>query len=182
MSSDVFEIQEIVPEVYRKKSRNSTLIIMGIFIVIGFICAMTFVSWWGEYTNNSLVLNLMGGLVGLVITALIVKTFFINKPWMFEAMYGVRLKRHLMMVTNRLRPIQEAAQAGDETAMKVLRFYHLGLTQMHKFDNNSSASLDLVAEKQALEKQLNAKKIDLHQTCLNPADLSSYRNQSAQED
>lgn len=182
MSSEVFEIKDILPEVYRKKSRNSTLIIMGIFIVIGFICAISFVSWWGEYSSSPMVLNFLGGLVGLVITGMIMKTFFIHKPWMAEALYGVLLKRHLMMVTNRLRPIQEAAEAGDETAQKILRFYHLGLTQMHKFDNNHTALLDMAAEKKALEDQLNANNIDLNQTALNPLDLKAYRNETRTED
>ncbi|BBP43519.1 DUF3087 family protein [Thiosulfativibrio zosterae] len=182
MSSENFKIQDISPEQYRKKSRNATLIIMGIFLVIGFAMAVSFVNWWGEYTHNQLVLNFMGALVGLAITAIIVKTFFIKQPWMAEAMYGVRLKRHLMMVTNKLRPVQEAAESGDENAMKIMRFYHLGLTQMHKFENNHTALLDMAAEKQTLENRLIEHQIDLNQIELNPEILEPYQYSDKQSD
>ena len=182
MPSESFKIQDISPEQYRKKSRNATLIIMGIFLVIGFTMAVSFVNWWGEYSQNHLVLNFMGGLVGLAITALIVKTFFIQQPWMAEAMYGVRLKRHLMMVTNKLRPIQEASEQGDDNAMKILRFYHLGLTQMHKFENNHTALLDMAAEKQMLENRLNERQIDLNQIEFNPEMVEPYQHSDKQAD
>ena len=38
-----------------------------------------------------------------------------------------------------MHQVTAAVQNDDPTAMKVLRFYHLGLLQMHELDGNSSA-------------------------------------------
>jgi hypothetical protein len=172
----MFCIEEINPEQYRTKSRNATLVMMAIFIVIGFIGASTSVHYLSEYNSNKIVLNLIGAFAGLLITAWIVYKFLADKPFMYESMYGVRLKRHLMYVSNKLRPIQEAAENGDCNAMKCLRFYHLGLTQMNTFDNNSSANIDLKKEKDALVEKMQALNLDLNQTCLDPEWTESYSN------
>lgn len=169
-----FELQAMEPSVYRARTRRSTLIIMAMFIVIGFIFAERFVAWFGDYSNNLIVLNFIGAFVGLVLTGFIVKWFFKDKPWMAEAMYGWRLKRNLMHITNRLRAVQEAVARGDAEAMKILRFYHLGLEQMHRLEDNSHALIELSVEKRALEKQLEALQISLEQTRFNPACLESY--------
>jgi hypothetical protein len=170
----LFELQTIDPKVYRAKTRRSTLIIMAMFVVIGFIFADRFVAWFGEYSNNLIVLNFIGAFFGLVLTGFFVKWFFKDKPWMAEAMYGWRLKRNLMHVTNRLRAVQEAVERGDVEAMKILRFYHLGLEQMHRLEDNSHALIELSAEKRALEKQLEASQVDLQQTCFDPQWLEPY--------
>ena len=176
-----FQIENIEPAIYRKKSRNATLIMMAIFIVIGFICAQISVEMLGEYNNNKIVLSFMGAFVGLAITAWITKTFLANKPVMYEAMYGFRLKRNLMHVSNKLRPIKEAAEAGDTNAMRCLRFYHLGLSQMHKFDQNSVAQLDLKVEMEALERKMSELELELNQTTFDPAWVEDYAN-DAQDD
>lgn len=171
----MFNIEPIDPKVYRTKSRNATLIMMAIFIVIGFIFASLSVHYLGPYNNNHLVLNFLGAFVGLLITAFIVKSFLADKPFMHEAMYGFRLKRNLMYVTNRLRHIQESAANGDQQAMKILRFYHLGLTQMHKFDQNSSALLDIQVEKDELEKKMSELGLELNQTEFDPEWTKDYK-------
>ncbi len=174
----MFEIEEMEPEVYRRQTRKSTLIIMAIFIVIGLVMATSFVEWFGEYSNNHLVLNFIGAFVGLVITGFVVKWFFVNSPWMREAMYGWRLKRSLMHVTNRLRPLKEAAENGDVEAMKILRFYHLGLEQMHRLEDNSHALIDLLAEKRELEEKMKALDLDLNQTRFDPGWVEPYPNET----
>lgn len=171
----MFTLQEIDPQVYRTKTRNVTLLMMAIFIVIGFGTATTAVEYLGDYSNNHLVLNFMGAFVGLLITAWIMKTFFANKPMMQEALYGWRLKRHLMYVTNRLATIQSAANNGDTQAMKILRFYHLGLTQMHKLEQNSSALIDMTVEKETLEKQMSELGLELNQIEFDPEWTKAYK-------
>ncbi|WP_040725153.1 DUF3087 family protein [Thiomicrorhabdus sp. Kp2] len=159
----MFKIEDIDPIHYRKQTRKATLIVMGIFIVIGFITATLAVKWFGEYSSNHLVLNFMGAFVGLLITAAIVKAYLADQAWMKEAIYAWRLKRNLMYISNTLANIKEAVESGDEQAMKILRFYHLGLEQMHKLEDNNHALIDILAEKNALETTLNEKGIDLNQ-------------------
>jgi len=159
----MFKIEEIDPVFYRKQTRKATLIIMGIFIVIGFITAQLTVHWLGDYSNNHIVLNFMGAFVGLLITAAIVKAYFANKAWMKEAIYAWKLKRNLMYISNVMRHLQKAIENNDEQAMKILRFYHLGTEQMHKLEDNNHALIDLRAEMKELETKMMEKNLDLNQ-------------------
>ncbi|MDG6778403.1 DUF3087 family protein [Thiomicrorhabdus sp. zzn3] len=174
----MFELQEIDPQHYRKQTRKSTMIIMAMFMVVGLATARLFVHWLGDYSNNLIVLNFMGAFAGLVLTGFIVKWFFKDQPWMKEAMYAWRLKRSLMHITNKLRPIQEAVEAGDEEAMKILRFYHLGLAQMHRLEENSTALIDLQAEKHALETRLREHGIALEQRRFDPQWVERFSHAS----
>ncbi len=70
---------------------------------------------------------------------------FWSQPWMAAAVYGWQLKRSLMRVTNVMHRLKAAVQTRDPAAMKLLRFYHLGLNQMHLLDGNTS-SLDQMAD------------------------------------
>ena len=63
-----------------------------------------------------------------------------------------------------------------ETALKVLRFYHLGLTQMHELDANSSAQAQLVGEIDAHKAKMHAMGIDTEQTRLDPAWLETLKS------
>lgn len=172
----MFKIEDIDPVYYRKKTRNATLSIMAMFIVIGFITASLAVKFLGDFSSNKLVLNFMGAFVGLLITAWVVKTFFSQKEWMKEAMYAWRLKRHLMSITNVLNPVQKAVENGDEQAMKTLRFYHLGLEQMHRLEDNNQALIDIIAEKRQLEETLIARNIDLNQYEFDLNSVKEYKN------
>lgn len=173
----MFKIEEIDPIYYRKQTRKATLIIMAIFIVIGFITATLAVRWFGEYSSNHLVLNFMGAFVGLLITAAIVKAYFSEKDWMKEAIYAWRLKRNLMYVSNTLANIKEAVDNNDTQAMKILRFYHLGLEQMHKLEDNNQALIDVVAEKRELEVKLLENDIDLNQYEFDFTWTDAYKNE-----
>jgi len=171
----MFKIEEVDPKYYRSQTRNATLIVMAIFIVIGLILANLFPMWLGAYFESTLMLNFVGAFVGLMITAFITKWFFADKAWMHEAMYGWRLKRSLMHVTNRQRHILEAVEKGDQQAMKILRFYHLGLEQMHQLEDNSTSLLDIVVEKRELEKKMNALGMDLNQVTFDETWIEPYK-------
>ncbi|MFN3359188.1 MAG: DUF3087 family protein, partial [Pseudomonas sp.] len=87
-----------------------------------------------------------------------------------------QLKHSLMSVTNVMHKVTERVQAGDPTAMKVLRFYHLGLTQMHALDANSSAQAQLVGEVQAHADNMQRLGIETEQTRLDPTWLDALKS------
>ncbi|BCN93304.1 hypothetical protein THMIRHAM_10890 [Thiomicrorhabdus immobilis] len=173
----MFKIEEIDPIYYRKQTRKATLIVMAIFIVIGFFTATMAVDLFGEYSSNHLVLNFMGAFVGLLITAGIVKVFFADKEWMKEGIYAWRLKRNLMYISNVLNNVKQAVEDGDQQAMKILRFYHLGLEQMHRLEDNNQALIDVVAEKRELEDKMQALELELNQVEFDFAWSDAYKNQ-----
>jgi len=172
----MFKIEEIDPIYYRKQTRKATLIVMTIFIVIGFGTATLAVEQFGEYSSNHLVLNFMGAFVGLLITAAIVKVFFADKAWMKEGIYAWRLKRNLMYISNVLINIEEAIENGDEQAMKILRFYYLGLEQMHRLEDNNQALIDVVADKKKLAAKMEALNVDLNQFEFDFTWTEEYKN------
>ena len=92
---------------------------------------------------------------------------------MAEAMYGWKLKRSLMHITNAMRQLQEKVAAGDVEAMKLLRFYHLGVTQMYTLEQNTSGLIDLKAEKEQLEAQMLELGLDTEQTTFDLAKLKA---------
>lgn len=170
----MFVLEEIDPKQYREKTRNSTLIIMAIFLVIGMLFATASVKLLSPYNSNPWVLNFLGAFVGLIVTFFIVKLFFINKPWMREAMYGWRLKRSLMRITNVMEKLRKDVEINDHKAMKTMRFYHLGLEQMHRLEDNHHALIDLLAEKKTLEEKMTAAGLDLNQTSFSPEQVERY--------
>lgn len=172
----MFKIEEIDPEHYRKQTRKSTMIIIGIFIVIGFSTARLAVVYFGDYSNNHIVLNFLGAFVGLLITFWIVNAFFKDADWMKEAMYSWRLKRHLMYIYNAMNRLEEAAVQGDIKAIKILRFYQLGTEQMYIMDNNSHELMELRSQMQELESKMKAKGIEVNQTEFDMESVDSYRN------
>jgi hypothetical protein len=100
---------------------------------------------------------------------------FWTQGWLAPAVYGWQLKRSLMSVTNVMHKVIERVQANDPAAIKVLRFYHLGLTQMHELEANSSAQVQLVAEVEAHKARMQALGIDTEQTRLDPAWLATLK-------
>lgn len=176
----MFQIKEIDPKVYRSKTKKATLIVMGMFIVIGFLTATYAVKLFGDYSNNIIILNFLGAFVGMVITMMIVKWFLKDKAWMAEAMYSWDLKRNLMYVTNVLDKVKKASESGkDIDAMKILRFYHLGLTQMYQLDNNHHALIDLKVEKQALETSLIEQGIAIEQTSFDFKSVERFKSKKS---
>ncbi|WP_232023537.1 DUF3087 family protein [Thiomicrorhabdus aquaedulcis] len=94
---------------------------------------------------------------------------------MKEAIYGWQLKRNLMHISNVLRQVKEQAEVNNTEALQILRFYHLGLEQMHKLDDNNHALVDLMAEKHATETQMGALGLSLEQISFDPAWIEAYK-------
>jgi hypothetical protein len=171
----MFKIEEIDPVYYRKQTRKSTLIIMAIFIIIGFISARYTVIYFGEDSTNHMVLNFLGAFAGLLITFGIVNAFFKDSNWMKEAMYAWRLKRHIMYIYNVMTRLQEAAERGDVEAIKILRFYQLATEQMYRLDNNSHELIELRIQMQELESKMKEMGIEENQTKFDMKSVDGYR-------
>jgi len=121
-------------------------------------------------------LSLLGGvLAGLLATVALVRLQFWSQPWMALAVYGWQLKRSLMSITNVMHHVQAGVAAGDPQAMKLLRFYHLGLTQMYQLDNNLTALSQMVREIDQHREAMEARGLDPEQTRLDPAWLEAVR-------
>jgi len=172
----MFKIQEIDPIHYRKQTRKSTMIIMGLFIIIGFTTARLSVIYFSEFSNNQIVLNLLGAFAGLLLTFWIVNAFFKEAHWMKEAMYAWHLKRHLMSIYNVMNSLQECAEQGDTKAIKILRFYQLGTEQMYRLENNSHELAELKSQMQELESKMKEVGIELNQTEFDMESVDGYRN------
>ncbi|CDZ94043.1 DUF3087 domain-containing protein [Pseudomonas saudiphocaensis] len=158
-----FEIRPQNPETYRQQTRRSTLVVAATFAVLAMGLSTMAVAMFGEPGGDNLRLNIAGVVAGLLLTIALVRTFYWEQPWMASAVYGWRLKRSLMSVTNVMHHVKAGVAAGDETAMKLLRFYHLGLTQMHQLDANSSSLLEVRAEIEGHKERMQAQGLDLDQ-------------------
>jgi hypothetical protein len=171
----MFEIQPLNPEKYRQQTRRSTLIIVLIFLLLGMLLATLSVRLFGEPGGDNFRWNLGGIIVGLVLTVALVRGLFWQQPWMAAAVYGWQLKRRLISITNVMHHVSAGVAAQDPTAMKLLRFYHLGLTQMHQLDANSSALSQLVAEINQHREAMQALGLDTEQHQFNPAWLEAAK-------
>lgn len=177
----MFQIEEIDPKTYRTSTRNATLRVMGLFLVVGFTTSFFFPKLFGENPHNLLTLQIMGALIGLGLVFWVTAKFFQHKPWMREVMYGWRLKRSLMHLTNAMRQLQEKVEAGDVEAMKLLRFYHLGVTQMYTLEQNTSGLIDLKVEKDELEAKMRELGLETEQTQFDLAKLKDLIGDDAQK-
>lgn len=171
----MFEIKPINPETYRQQTRRSTLYIALTFVLLALLLSGVLVMVLGVAGGDNFRLNLAGVIVALITTFLLVRYLFWSQPWMAPAVYGWQLKRSLMSVTNVMHKVRERVQANDPVAIKLLRFYHLGLTQMHELDANSSAQAQLVGEIEAHKAKMEALGIDTDQPRLDPAWLDSLK-------
>lgn len=142
----MFVITPQDPETYRRQTRRSTLIIALVFIALAMLFSSAAVALFGQSGGDNLVWNAAGVFTGLLISAALLRGVFWTKPWMAAAVYGWRLKRSLMRVTNVMHQVTAGVAAGDPAALKLLRFYHLGLIQMHQLDANSSAHGQMLGE------------------------------------
>ena len=171
----MFEIKEFNPETYRRQTRRSTLIILLIFAPLAMLLSGLAVMLFGEPGGDNFRWNLGGVLAALVLTVLLVRQVFWSQPWMAPAVYGWQLKRSLMSVTNVMHHVKAGVAAGDPVAMKLLRFYHLGLTQMHQLDANSSALSQMVREIDEHRAHMEALGLDTDQPRLDPAWLEAVK-------
>ncbi|EZQ19707.1 DUF3087 domain-containing protein [Halopseudomonas sp. SMJS2] len=169
----MFEIQPMDPERYREQTRRSTLIIVALLAVSCVGMATLSIALFGTPGGNNFRWNLGGVLAGLLLAIAIVRFYCWQQPWMASAVYGFRLKRNLMKVTNIMHQVEAGVAANDPTAMRVLRFYHLGVTQMYRLDGNTSALSDMVRQVDEHRERMLAHGLTPEQERLDPAWLSA---------
>lgn len=165
----MFEIKAWNPELYRQQTRRITLAIALGFVVLAMALSTLAVQLFGEPGGDNFRWNLGGVLVALALTLLLLRMKLWAHPWMAPAVYGWQLKRSLMRVTNVMHQVTAGVEAGDPSAMKLLRFYHLGLTQMHQLDANSSALSQAVREIDEHKERMDALGLETDQPRLESA-------------
>jgi len=172
----MFELKPCDPATYRQQTRRSTLIVAVVFLALAMLLSSLAVMLFGEPGGDNLRFNVGGVFAGVLISLTLVRGPFWRQPWMAAAVYGWQLKRSLMSVTNVMHAVTARVQANDPTAIKVLRFYHLGLTQMHALDANSSSQAQLAGEVEAHQAKMQQLGIDPAQTRFDPAWLETLKN------
>lgn len=175
----MFEIQQQNPEHYRQQTRRSTLIIALTFVVLAMLLSTATVMLFGQPGGDNFRWNLAGVIIALLLTVALVRSFMWSQPWMAAAAYGWQLKRSLMRITNVMHHVKAGVAAHDPEAMKLLRFYHLGLTQMHQLDGNSSALSEAVAEINRHKERMESLGMDIDQPQLNPDWIEAVKKISA---
>lgn len=171
-----FKIVDIDPDLYRQKTRKASWIIIAVFVALGMLYSSLLVMFFGQPDGNNFKLNVIGVLAGVAVTAFLVRTLFSKQPWMEANLYGWQLKRSLMSITNVMHHVEAGVEEQSPEAMKLLRFYHLGLSQMHKLDGNSSANSELIYEANAHKVRMEELGLDSDQHTLNPAWLTAVKN------
>ncbi|MHC8343797.1 DUF3087 domain-containing protein [Pseudomonas sp. RT6P73] len=171
----MFEIQPMNAELFRKQTRRSTVIIALIFLALAMLLSTVAVALFGEPGGDNLRFNVGGVFVAVLLMAALMRGTFWSQAWMAPAVYGWQLKRSLMSITNVMHQVTAAVEAGDPTAMKLLRFYHLGLSQMHELDGNSSDHGQLSREMEEHRARMEALGLVTEQTQLNPAWLEAVK-------
>lgn len=171
----MFEIKPVNPEVYRQQTRRSALYIALTFALLALLVSGLLVMFLGAAQGDNFRLNLAGVIAALLLTMALVRYVFWSQPWMADGVYGWRLKRSLMRVTNVMHYVTAGVMAGDVSAMKLLRFYHLGVTQMYQLDANTSALSQMVHEIDLHKARLQALHIDTEQTRLDSAWLEAVK-------
>lgn len=175
----MFTLQPLDPEKYRQQTRRSTLIIVALLASFCILLATLSVQLFGHPGANNFRWNLGGVIAGALVTIAVVRLRFWQQDWMAPAVYGFQLKRTLMKVTNVMHHLEAAVAADDPTAIKLLRFYHLGITQMYTLDGNSSGLNEMVKEIDQHREKMLAQGIDPEQTQLDPTWLQAVVRRSA---
>ncbi len=150
----LFKIEQRDPVVYRQRTRKSTVLVLALFAVLAMLISSVLVALLAQPDVSNFRWNLTGVLLGLALTVVIVRFGLWKREVMEPAVYGWRLKRSLMRVTNVMHQVKVGVDSSNADAMQLLRFYHLGLLEMHRLDGNSSALEDLVAEREQLRHAL----------------------------
>jgi hypothetical protein len=174
----MFEIQPQNAQTYRQQTRRSTVIIALMFLALAMVLSTAAVALFGEPGGDNLRYNVGGVFIAVLLMVALMRGKFWNQPWMAAAVYGWQLKRSLMSVTNIMHQATAAVATGDPVAMKLLRFYHLGLHQMHELDANSSDHSQLVREMDQHKARMEELGIDTDQTRLDPAWLEAVKQAS----
>lgn len=159
----MFEIRSMNAERYRQETRRVAFFVMACFVVQGLLLSTLLVKGFGAEGGDNFYLNLTGVALGVLSTALLVRFQFWEKPWMAAAVYGWRLKRNLMRLTNVMHHIKAGIAADDVAAMSAMRFYHLGLIQMCQLDNNPTGMSHMVHDIDQHAERMTALGLDLEQ-------------------
>lgn len=171
----MFEIRHLDPDLYRQQTRKSTLIVVVVFAVLAMSLSTLSVALFGSAEGSNFRWNLAGVLLGLAISIALVRNVFWTQPWMASAVYGWQLKRSLMSVTNVMHKVEAGVQAGSPEAMKLLRFYHMALDEMHRLDGNSQAIRDLAGEIDKHQQAMLEMGLSIDQQRLDPAWLEKLQ-------
>ncbi|MGF6331290.1 hypothetical protein ABH909_004168 [Pseudomonas sp. BS3782 TE3695] len=171
----MFEIQPMNAQTYRRQTRRSTVIIALMFLALAMVLSTAAVALFGEPGGDNLRFNVGGVFAALLLMAALMRGTFWTQEWMAPAVYGWQLKRSLMSITNVMHQVTAAVEKGDPDAMKLLRFYHLGLSQMHQLDGNSSDHSQLAREMDQHKARMEVLGIETEQTRLNPAWLEAVK-------
>jgi len=166
--SEHFTLEPRNPEQFRQETRKSNLIVMGTFAVIAMTLATLSVTFFGTPEGSNFRWNLAGVIAGVILTTAIFRLYYLKQPWMESARYNWQLKRSLMRLTNIMHQLKAGVEVQDPVAMKAMRFYHQGLEQMYRLENNESALADLLPESRAHASQLEALDIDTDQGTFDP--------------
>ena len=171
----MFEIQPMNADTYRQQTRRSTVIIALIFLALAMLLSSAAVALFGTPGGDNLRFNVGGVFVAVLVMVALMRKVFWHQAWMAPAVYSWQLKRSLMSITNVMHHVTAAVERGDPVAMKLLRFYHLGLNQMHQLDGNSSDHGQLIREMDQHKERMQAQGIEIQQTRLDPAWLEALR-------
>lgn len=171
----MFEIRHLDPQQYRQQTRKSTLIVALVFGVLAMSLSAIAVALFGSAQGSNFRWNLGGVLLGLVISVALVRNVFWTQPWMASAAYGWQLKRSLMKITNAMHQVEAGVRTGSPAAMKLLRFYHLGLAEMHKLDGNPQALNDLGGQVDQHRQAMLEMGLSIDQYQFDPAWLESLQ-------
>jgi len=166
--SDFFELEKRDPENFRQETRKSTFILIAIFAVLGMGLSTLSVSYFGTPDGNNFVWNVAGVFAGFALTTIIFKTILWKHPIMEASAYSWKLKRCLMKVTNIMHHVEAGVEQNDETAIKLLRFYHLALMQMHKLEGNDAGISEQQKPMQKLMTKIEALGLNPEQTRFDP--------------
>lgn len=170
-----FEIKSLNPERYRQETRRVAFFVIGCFFIQAMLFATLSVQLFGTPGTDNFRFNLAGVVVGVISTVLLVRFQFWDKPWMASAVYGWRLKRHLMRLTNVMHHIKAGVIKEDENALNALRFYHVGLIQMCQLDNNPTGVSHLVHEIDQHKERMEALGLMSEQTRWNEQWIEAVR-------
>lgn len=171
----LFKLADIKPEEYRQQTRKATWIIIAMFVALAMLISSLLVMFFGEAGGDNFRLNVAGVAAGVVITAALVRLVFSKQPWMAANVYGWQLKRSLMSITNVMHNVTDGVAARNPAAMKLLRFYHLGLIQMHQLDGNTSEISQIIYEADAHKQSMQELGIDSDQQALDPVWIKAVK-------
>jgi hypothetical protein len=82
-------------------------------------------------------------------------------------------------VTNVMHQVTAGVLTRDPAAMQLLRFYHLGLTQMHQLDGNSSALNQTLRDSEQHKACMQELAMDTEVSRLDPAWLAAVKQANA---